>query len=211
MTETTKAMSRYRYKTRMDDWWNMFRQSTQSVTKMRGVEILVRDATEKDLSQVLTIYNHYVRTSTATFDYDEWTLEEMKKKLNSIREIGDSFLVAVQKDQIMGYGYLSIYRTKIGYRFTREVTIYLDPNQKSQGIAKVIWNSLYKRAHEKGYRQIVIMATSENDHSVHFFKKLGAKSYGITSGVGIKFNRWLGVNVMQIPVGDGEQSIPSKL
>ncbi|HEU4806835.1 MAG TPA: hypothetical protein VFT01_01120, partial [Homoserinimonas sp.] len=54
----------------------------------------LREVGDADLPQALEIYNHYVLTSTVTFDEQPLTLAAFQAKVSQIAELGFPFIVA---------------------------------------------------------------------------------------------------------------------
>lgn len=81
------------------------------------------------------IYNHAVRTSNATFDIEESTLEQ---RMEWFSHYGGRhpLLVAEVQGRIAGYSCLSPFRTKPAYAHTAELSVYIDPLYQGQGSAK---------------------------------------------------------------------------
>ena len=64
----------------------------------------VRDVTDADLPAIRDIYNHYVRSSTVTFDEVESVTDDWVAKAARIAEAGIPFLVAETADgELLGY------------------------------------------------------------------------------------------------------------
>ena len=80
-----------------------------------------RLATVADAEAINAIYNHYVRTSAATFQVDDETTEERVEELRN--RPNDQPMIVLEADgEIVGWGALSPFRSRCAYRDTIELT-----------------------------------------------------------------------------------------
>ena len=95
---------------------------------------VIRPATEADLPAINAIYNREIREGVATWDLDEWS---EAARLDWFRAHSAPGLVVLVADlpgtPVAGFGYLSEYKSRLGYRFTREDTVYVRPAGGSRG------------------------------------------------------------------------------
>ncbi len=84
--------------------------------------LVIRDAVESDLQHINDIYNHYVVHSTCTYQYEPSTLAE-RRAWFAEHDAAHPVTVATRSGEIVGWGSLSWFRTRIGYRFTVENTV----------------------------------------------------------------------------------------
>lgn len=159
----------------------------------------LRDATERDIPDMLEIYNHYVANSTVTFDEDALTLKEMRKKFATVAELDYPWIVAVSPGrQILGYAYVMPWKPKAAYRFTVENSIYLGPASTGKGIGTALMAELLPRAKAAGVKEVIaVIADKGADASLKLHERFGFKEIGHMGKVGFKFGRWLGTVLMQ--------------
>lgn len=166
----------------------------------------VRAATEADLPHVREIYNHYVANSTVTFDEKRWTLRGLRSKFAHVQKLGFPFIVAVSPtDQVLGFAYVYPWKEKAAYRFTVENSIYLGPASTGKGLGTALLSELMERAREAGVKEIIaIIADRGADASIRLHEKFGFRQSGAMGRVGFKFDRWLGVVLLQKSLGGGK-------
>jgi phosphinothricin acetyltransferase len=159
----------------------------------------LRDATPRDIPDMLEIYNHYVANSTVTFDEDPLKLAEMRKKYKIVADLGYPWLVAVSpRGVVLGYAYVTPWKTKAAYRFTVENSIYLGPASTGKGIGRALMAELLARAKAAGVKEVVaVIADKGADASIKLHADFGFKDIGHMGKVGFKFGRWLGTVLMQ--------------
>lgn len=166
---------------------------------------MLRGFQEEDLPRVLDIYNHYVVTSTVTFDECPLSLAAFQAKAGLIRERGHPFVVAADASgAVLGYAYASPWRPKAAYRHTAESSIYLADDAIGRGLGRALLTELIDRSRSAGIRELIAVIADEGaDASVGLHRKLGFREVGHLTRVGHKFERWLGTIVMQKSLAEG--------
>ncbi|WP_371320255.1 GNAT family N-acetyltransferase [Chengkuizengella axinellae] len=124
--------------------------------------MIIRDAFETDLRDILKIYNQAIANTTATFDLEEETLEQ-RKEWFSHYDKKHPVIVACIDNQVTGYCSLSQYRSKAAYNKTVELSVYIDENFRGKGIAKKLMTEIIKRADQVEHHVIISGITKGND------------------------------------------------
>ena len=83
--------------------WRLVRAMRAKGTQPTSNETTIRDAKVEDLTQIVEIYNYYIRNSVVTFDLDAMSMEEWQQQLASqglgAKELAKNVIeVAVAKD-----------------------------------------------------------------------------------------------------------------
>jgi phosphinothricin acetyltransferase len=159
--------------------------------------IAIRLATAADLPAINAIYNHYVLTSTCTYQYEPET-EEGRKAWFAAKGEKHPVIVAVEDGEIIGWGALSPFRDREGYRFTVEASIYIRHDRQRKGIGRAILSDLIERARNLGYRILIGGASADQTASVALQESLGFERVALFKEIGYKFDRWLDVVFMQM-------------
>ena len=164
-----------------------------------GFVYTIRAAELRDVPHMLEIYNHYVANSTITFDEDALTLAEMRAKFRTVEKLGYPWLVAMSPaGVVLGYAYVTPYRSRAAYRFTVENSIYLGPASTGRGLGGALMTELLARAKAAGIREVVaVIADKGADASIRLHERFGFRQIGHMGKVGFKFGRWLGTVLMQ--------------
>ena len=162
-------------------------------------ELRVRAVTDADLPAIRDIYNHYVRSSTVTFDEVESTLDDWASKVTRIAEAGIPFLVAeTQSGELLGYALGQPWSPKSAYRFTIENSIYLAPSAAGRGIGWALLAQFLDACRTAGLRQVIaVIADRGAAASVALHRKAGFIDAGALAEVGEKFGMLLGVRFLQ--------------
>jgi phosphinothricin acetyltransferase len=164
---------------------------------MSSVEF--RPVADDDVAAVLDIYNHYIQTSTVTFDLDPWSPKDMAHKIGSVAALGMPFIVAELEGNVVGYAYLSTFREKAAYDTTMENTLYLRDSACGVGIGRLLLVELLRLGVESGVREViaVIANTADAAPSIRLHENAGFARVGAMDRVGRKFDEWIGVVLMQ--------------
>jgi len=159
----------------------------------------VRPVAEADLPAVRDIYNHYVRTSTVTFDEVESTVDDWRAKAARIAASGIPFLVAeTAEGELLGYALGQPWSAKSAYRFTIENSIYLAPSAAGRGVGWALLAQFLDACRAAGLRQVVaVIADRGADASIGLHRKAGFDDAGGLQEVGEKFGERLGVLFLQ--------------
>jgi len=174
-------------------------------------QLHIRPAIVTDLAAITAIYDHAVRTGTATFEIDPPDLSEMTRRFEALTASGFPYLVAIMEKIVVGYAYAGPYRPRPAYRFTVENSIYLDPKLHGQHIGIRLLQQLIADCEARGFRQMIaVIGDSANAASVGVHARAGFEMIGTHSNVGFKFGRWLDTVMMQRVLGDGSATLPEK-
>ena len=174
--------------------------------------IHLRDARPDDSLAIATIYEHYVRTTCFTFEEVPPSPDEMGSRMRKIREAGLPYYVAEGRtNAVIGYAYASLFHTRSAYRYSVENSVYIASDLTRQGIGKALMEHLIQECTALGYRQMIALIGVDKDNpaSLGLHSRLGFKSVGNLSTIGMKFGRWVDVMEMQLALGDGPNSIPT--
>jgi phosphinothricin acetyltransferase len=160
------------------------------------MSFVIRPAGESDLQAILDIYNEQVETATATFDLEPRSFEEQVDWAKQFRH-PYVLLVAEAHGKVAGWGCLHPFRSKAGYRFTTEDSVYVRADMRGLGIGKALLRALVDAASSNGFHTIIARIDGDNEVSVRLHSLGGFEHVGREREVGRKFDRWLDVVIMQ--------------
>ncbi len=157
----------------------------------------LRDARSEDAFAIAAIYRHYVLSSAATMEIEPPGEQEMRRRMEDVREHGLPFLVAVEEDEIVGYGYATSFRPRPGYRFTVEDSIYLRADCAGRGLGRRLLEAVMHACREAGRKQMVAVIGGNNSSSIALHSALGFVTAGVLHDIGWKFDRPQNITFMQ--------------
>jgi phosphinothricin acetyltransferase len=166
-------------------------------------DLAIRLAAEADLPAIRDIYNHYVHTSTATFQLEPDTDAE---RLAWFRDRGAKHpaTVAVAGGEVVGWGSLSPWKERAAYDRTVEASVYVRADRHHRGVGRALLADLVNRARALGHRAVIGGACTEHPASIALQASLGFIPVGTFRAVGYKFGRWLDVTYLQVVFEDAE-------
>jgi len=172
--------------------------------------VIIRDAVAADIPAITAIYAHHVQHGTGTFEEEPPVEADMAARMAKVQKAGCAWLVAEDDaGGIAGYGYYAQYRDRSAYRFSAEDSIYVRDDVRGQGVGKALVAALLERAAKQGFRQMLaVIGDSENVGSIGLHLALGFRQVGVMRAVGMKFNRWVDVVLMQRPLGEADRTVP---
>lgn len=152
----------------------------------------IRNLTECDIARCLEIYNYYIEETTVSFEEEPLTLERFSERVNGIRA-KYPFIVAEDGEKIVGYAYLDLFHERSAYRFTADLSIYLDKDLLAKGTGRLLLDEIERRGKDMGITNIISLVTGENARSAAFHEKHGFRLVGRLEKVGVKFGKILDV------------------
>ena len=169
---------------------------TMEKTLIREEMPMLRIATLADVPAILEIYAPYIRTSTATFEYEVPSPVEFTRRFEAITA-QYPWLVWEEDGEILGYAYASAPYTRAAFAWCAESTVYLKPQARGKGIAAKLYAALEWILKKQGYQVLYALVTEENTASVRFHEKCGYRLSVTFPACGYKFGRWLGLCWME--------------
>ena len=172
-----------------------------------GEPWLVRPAAAGDLQRIHDIYNDAVLTGTATWDLDPWTMaQRMTWWEEHCADASMPVVVAEHDARVIGFACLSKYRPKPGYRFTREDTVYVEPDFHGRGVGRALLTPIIAGAAAHGTHAILALIEASNEASIALHRSFGFELAGLQREIGFKFDRWLDLVTMELLFSDTSQA-----
>lgn len=152
--------------------------------------MIIRAIEEKDIPACLAIYNYYVLHTDVTFDTEACSLSGFRKKVETVIR-SYPWIVGEEDGKIIGYACLSAYNPKAAYRFSADVTVYLEKDERGKGYGKQLMKRLEEIASEDHYQTLVSLVTESNLPSIRLHESLGYRRFARFENAGYKNGTWL--------------------
>ena len=162
----------------------------------------VRIATPADSPAIAAIYDHHVRTGTASFDSEGPSAADWALKIATIIERGWPFLVAEQDATVIGYAYATQFRDRPAYAHCCENSIYVAPGCERRGVGSALLGRLKREAKGAGFDQMIAVVGGAEPSSLALHTKCGFVERGRMREVGLKFGRRLDTVYLQCALAD---------
>lgn len=156
---------------------------------------MIRRAVIEDLPQLLEIYNYEILHGVATFDEKEKTYEERKRWFE---QFTGKYPLLVEEREGKIAGYVGAYKLfpKPAYDISAEVTLYISPEFRRQGIGELLLKELLEVVKNEGeIEQLFSLITGTNIASKRLHEKLGFEYDGVLKKSGRKFGERLDVDI----------------
>jgi L-amino acid N-acyltransferase YncA len=164
--------------------------------------LLVRAAGVIDAEACAAIYRPYVEDTAITFELDPPGPEEMAARIAAALE-RHAWLVAEQDGRVIGYAYGARLHPRAAYRWSCEVSVYVERARRRSGAGRALYEGLFTRLAERGYRMAVAGMTLPNEDSEGLHRAMGFEPVGVYRRVGYKHGAWHDVAMAQRALGDG--------
>jgi phosphinothricin acetyltransferase len=167
-------------------------------------DLLVRDATPADAPACAAIYAPYVTGTTVTFETEPPDAVEMGRRIAEAQRT-HAFLVledAGEGGRVVGYAYAGPFKARAAYRWSCEVSVYLDLARRGKGSGRRLYEELLERLTERGYRMAAAGMTQPNEASARLHAALGFEPVGTFRDIGWKHGAWHDVTWVQRRLGD---------
>jgi phosphinothricin acetyltransferase len=163
--------------------------------------VLVRRSVSGDLQALTEIYNHYVKTSPATFDLEPASLATRREWMSRYADAGPHrLLVATVGDAIVGYATSGKLREKPGYLTSVETTVYVHPDRQARGIGARLYATLFTALASEDVHRAYAAIVIPNPASVALHARFGFAPAGLYHEVGRKFDRYWDVQWFERPL-----------
>jgi L-amino acid N-acyltransferase len=161
----------------------------------------IRPATAADLPAVNDIYNHYVLTSTCTYQVEPTPFEDRVKWFTG-RSAKHPVIVAEEGGTVVGWGALSPYNLRCGYAGAVENSVYIHKDHHRKGLGRALLVELIRLGKAAGLHTIIGGISMEQAASIALHEKLGFKNVAHLKEMGVKFGRRLDVGYWQLMLGE---------
>ncbi|WP_329003557.1 GNAT family N-acetyltransferase [Kribbella sp. NBC_00709] len=161
--------------------------------------VQVRDASAADAEACAAIYAPYVTGSAITFEIDPPGAPEMAERIAQAQST-HAWLVAEDAGLVVGYAYGGPMKPRAAYRWSCEVSVYLEAGRRRTGAGRALYEALFTRLTHRGYRTAVAGMTLPNPASEGLHKSLGFEPIGTYRNIGWKLDNWHDVAWVQRPL-----------
>jgi phosphinothricin acetyltransferase len=167
------------------------------LTTSSEANITVRSAELTDAEAIARIYNYYVEETIVTFEEQPVSAEDMGERVREVHAVSLPWLVAERGGIVVGYAYASKWKGRCAYRFSVEVTVYLERELTGRGIGSLLYRYLLPDLESRGLHVALGGIALPNDASVALQERFGFEKVAHLREVGFKFNRWIDVGYWQ--------------
>lgn len=151
----------------------------------------LRLARPEDAPALLAIYGQYIDT-TITLEYELPDEAEFTRRVATTLE-RYPYLVWEEDGVLLGYAYAHPERTREGYQWNAELSIYLDRSAVGRGLGTRLFGALLDLLTAQGVRTVYGVVTLPNPASEALHHAFGFHELGVHRNTGYKNGRWVDV------------------
>jgi len=146
-----------------------------------GEPLEIREATVADAAACTAIYRPYVLDTVITFETEPPSAEAMAVRIGAALQ-AYAWLVLTDAGRVVGYAYGGQWKVRAAYRWTAEVSVYLEVGRRRSGAGRALYDRLLTRLAERGYLVAIAGMTLPNEPSQGLHRALGFEDVGSTAG-----------------------------
>lgn len=153
----------------------------------------IRRADQGDAVRAADIYEHYVRSTTVSFEVDPPDADEMARRIDGAL----AWYVIEQGDHVAGYAYAVPFASRAAYQWSAEVSVYLASDRAGRGFGGALLDCLLAELVRLGVVNTFAGIALPNERSVGLFESRGFRRVALYESVGHKLGLWLDVGWWQ--------------
>ena len=113
-----------------------------------------------------------------------------------------AWVVLEDAGRVVGYAYGGPFKERAAYRWSCEVSVYLETGRHRRGDGRALYEALFARLAARGYRRLAAGMTLPNEASEALHRALGFTPVGTYRRIGWKHGGWRDVAWVQRDLGD---------
>jgi phosphinothricin acetyltransferase len=173
-----------------------------------GQPIEIRWARGADAPAIQAIYAPEVLETAISFEVEPPTVAEMERRIAQTTRT-HPWLVCAREGRVVGYAYASAHRPRPAYRWSVDVSVYVDRSARGAGVGRALYTPLLKMVSAQGYVTAYAGITLPNAGSVALHESLGFRPLAVYRGVGWKLGAWHDVGWWERPLAE-RVTVPSE-
>ena len=127
----------------------------------------IRFADKADAAAILHIYEEYIRNTTVTFETEVPTIAAFEERMERITA-QYPWLVCEIDGEIAGYAYASKHGERAAYRWSADLSVYINEKFQRRGIATAFYEALAEILRRQGYFTVYAGVSTPNPKSEAF-------------------------------------------
>lgn len=154
---------------------------------------------ERHADAMLAIFNEAILNSTALYDYQPRTMQNMVAWFEAKRN-GHFPVIGLEDGQgkLLAFGSYGTFRAFPAYKYSVEHSVYVQQDHRGQGLGKTILQQLIAAARRDELHALIGAIDASNSGSIALHEHMGFRHVGTLPQVGFKFGRWLDLAFYQL-------------
>ena len=143
-----------------------------------------------DSPRIAEIYRPAVEGSFISFEESPPTAVEMAERMRKVLARLPWLVAEDGSGLVVGYAYASPHRERPAYRWSVDISVYVDPAMHGRGIGRALYDELLEQLRGLGYLNVYAGITLPNAASVALHEAIGMTRIGVYERVGYKLGEW---------------------
>lgn len=164
----------------------------------------IRLADEDDAAAIRRIYAPIVEETIISFETAVPTESEITSRIASTLERYPWLVCEVNETggEVVGYAYAGAHRDRGAYRWSVDVSVYVDPDHRRRGVARGLYTSLFALLELQGFLNAYAGIALPNSASTALHESMGFEPVGTYRKVGYKRGGWHDVRWYERALGE---------
>jgi phosphinothricin acetyltransferase len=154
----------------------------------------IRLAAEADADAIRRIYAPIVEETAVSFEDAAPTEARLADRIASTLERYPWLVCETDGNEdereVVGYAYASSHRDRGAYRWSVDVSVYVDPDYRRRGVARGLYTSLFALLELQGFVSAYAGIALSNPASTALHESMGFEPVGTYWNVGYKGGEW---------------------
>jgi phosphinothricin acetyltransferase len=164
----------------------------------------------RDAARVAEIYRPAVDGSYISFEETAPTADEMAERMRRVLARLPWLVAEDESGVVVGYAYASPHRERAAYRWSVDISVYVDPAWHGRGIGRLLYDELLERLRVQGFVNVYAGVTLPNPASVALHEAIGMTRVGVYHRVGYKLGEWRDVAWFELRLGEPATNPPAE-
>jgi len=148
---------------------------------------------DADAARVAEIYAPAVIDSTISFEEMPPSADEMTTRMRAVLEWTPWLVTEDESGFVVGYAYASRHRERAAYRWSVDISVYVDPAHQGRGVGRSLYRELLPILRRQRFVNVYAGVGLPNPASVALHESIGMRLVGVYERVGFKQGRWVDV------------------
>jgi len=172
------------------------------------LHVRIRDGDPaRDAAACAAIYAPHVEGSAVSFEEEPPDAGEMQARIVRYGA-SHAWLVAEREGEVAGYAYATAFNERPAYRWSTSVSVYVAERARGQGVGRALYEALFERLRERGFRMACAGITLPNEASERLHDSLDFEQVGVNPGIGFKEGAWRDVGWYQLELAPASEGPP---
>ena len=138
----------------------------------------MRFATEKDLPEIVSIYNSTVAARSSTADTVEVSVESRRPWFDSHSPERRPLMVHEAEGRVAAWISFETFYGRPAYGHTAEISIYIHPDHRGKGLGRMLLDEALGMTERLDIKTLVAFIFSHNEPSLRLFTSRGFAEWG---------------------------------